>query len=58
MNLLKVVVHGALGKMGQEVLGALDSDPVLEAIAAVDIKAESEELLLPNSSHSIPRFAS
>lgn len=56
MNPLKVVVNGALGKMGQEVIGALCRDPVLEVITAVDIKAESGELPLPGSSRSIPLF--
>jgi 4-hydroxy-tetrahydrodipicolinate reductase len=54
MSRVKVVVHGALGKMGQEVLRAVESDPTLEAVAGVDIKAESEELTLPYSSNSIP----
>jgi 4-hydroxy-tetrahydrodipicolinate reductase len=56
MNSLKVVVNGALGKMGQEVLRALHRDPLLEAIAGVDVKAESAELPLPGSSRSIPLF--
>ena len=56
MNSLKVVVNGALGKMGQEVLRALHSDPLLEAVAGVDIKAVSTDLPLPGSSQSIPLF--
>jgi 4-hydroxy-tetrahydrodipicolinate reductase len=58
MNTLKVVVNGALGRMGQEVLGALCRDPVLEAVAGVDIKAESGELHLPDSFRPIPLLTS
>jgi 4-hydroxy-tetrahydrodipicolinate reductase len=54
MGRIKVLVHGALGKMGQEVLRALCRDPELEAVAGVDLKADDEELLLPDGSRSIP----
>ena len=54
MGSIKVIVHGVLGKMGQEVLGAVCRDPELEAVAGVDIKAGKKELLLPDGSHSIP----
>ncbi len=57
MGQVKVLVHGALGKMGQEVLRALCRDPELEAVAGVDIRAEGEELLLPDGSRSIPLSA-
>ncbi|MBE0480682.1 MAG: 4-hydroxy-tetrahydrodipicolinate reductase, partial [Dehalococcoidia bacterium] len=53
----KVLVHGALGKMGQEVLRAVSRDPDLTPIAAVDIKAQSNSLLLPDGSRSIPLSA-
>ena len=53
MERLNILVHGALGKMGQEVLKALCRDPGLQAVAAVDIKAKSQELLLPDGSSSI-----
>ncbi len=57
MDRVKVLVHGALGKMGQEVLGAICRDPELEAVAGVDIKAEDEELPLPDGSRTIPLSA-
>jgi 4-hydroxy-tetrahydrodipicolinate reductase len=57
MERVRVLVHGALGKMGQEVLRALCRDPELEAVAGVDIKGEGEELLLPDGSRSIPLSA-
>ena len=51
---IKVVVHGAVGKMGSEVLDALCSDGELEAVGAVDLKAERERLPLPDGSREIP----
>jgi 4-hydroxy-tetrahydrodipicolinate reductase len=57
MERVRVLVHGALGKMGQEVLRALCREPELEAVAGVDTKGEGEELLLPDGSRSIPLSA-
>lgn len=54
MGQLRVLVHGALGKMGQEVLRALCHDPELEPWAAVDIRAEGRSILLPDGARSIP----
>jgi 4-hydroxy-tetrahydrodipicolinate reductase len=54
MGRTRVLVHGALGKMGQEVLRALCHDPDLEPVAGVDIKAASRSILLPDGSRSIP----
>jgi len=58
MNPVKVVVHGALGKMGQEVLRALCNTPHLTAVAGVDIKAvNGQQQILPDGSRSIPLSA-
>jgi len=54
MEQLSVLVHGVLGKMGQEVLSALCQAPQLKAVAGVDIKASSREMLLPDGSGTIP----
>jgi 4-hydroxy-tetrahydrodipicolinate reductase len=51
---LKVVVNGALGRMGREVVSALCSDSELEAVGAVDIRAKDDSLPLPDQSASIP----
>ena len=51
---IRVVVHGALGRMGQEVINALCSNPQLEPVGAVDKKATKEYLPLPDQSGSIP----
>ena len=52
--MIKVIVHGAAGRMGREVLQALCSDAELEAAGAVDLKADRERLLLPDGSGEIP----
>ncbi len=54
MERVKVLVHGVLGKMGQEVLRAVCRDPKLEAVAGVDVKASKQEILLPDGTNSIP----
>ncbi len=54
MERVKVLVHGVLGKMGQEVLSAVSRDPKLEAVAGVDVKASKKEILLPDGASSIP----
>lgn len=57
MDRLKVIVHGAVGKMGQEVIRAVCRDPELEAVAGVDIYAEGTELRLPPDSRVLPLSA-
>ncbi|MBM3156429.1 MAG: 4-hydroxy-tetrahydrodipicolinate reductase [Chloroflexi bacterium] len=54
MKRTKVLVHGVLGRMGQEVLRAVCRDPELEAVAGVDIKGAMKDLSLPDGSGSIP----
>ncbi len=54
MERVKVLVHGVLGKMGQEVLSAVCHDPKLEAVAGVDAKAAKKEIQLPDGASSIP----
>jgi 4-hydroxy-tetrahydrodipicolinate reductase len=57
MQQLRVLVHGALGRMGQEVLGALCRDPELKPVAGVDITSGDRDLPLPDGSGSIPLCA-
>ena len=54
MHRIKVVVHGAAGKMGQEVLSALCKAQELEAVGAVDLKADRNFLALPKGASKIP----
>ncbi len=51
---IRVLVHGALGRMGQEVLNAVCRDPALEPVGAVDAKADCNSLQLPDDSGEIP----
>jgi len=57
MERLRVLVHGALGRMGQEVFRALCRDPELQAVAGVDIATAERDLPLPDGSGSIPLSA-
>jgi len=54
MDKIKVVVQGALGRMGQEVIRALCHDDSTMAVGAVDLKVTSKELALPDGSGTIP----
>ncbi|MFC2014676.1 4-hydroxy-tetrahydrodipicolinate reductase [Chloroflexota bacterium] len=54
MEPIRVVVHGASGKVGRELVNALCSEPDLEIVGAVDIKATGDSLPLPDGSGKIP----
>ncbi|HZK66425.1 MAG TPA: 4-hydroxy-tetrahydrodipicolinate reductase [Chloroflexota bacterium] len=51
---IKVVVSGALGRMGKEVVSAVCGDPELDMAGAVDKKATEEYLSLPGGMGLIP----
>ncbi len=53
MPKIKVMVHGASGKMGQTVIAALSQEPDMELVGAVDIRAASNSFILPDG-RSIP----
>ncbi len=50
MEQIKVLVHGAAGRVGQEVVKAVCQEPDMTLVGAVDIKAAAETLTLPDSS--------
>ena len=52
--MIRVIVHGASGKVGQEVVKAVCTDPETELVGAVDLKAASDTLALPDGSGSVP----
>jgi len=54
MEPITVLVHGALGKMGEEVTAAICRDPELEVVGGVDLKATQEHLILPDGSKKVP----
>jgi len=49
MEKIKVVVHGAAGRVGQEVVKAVSAETDMQIVGAVDVKASSTELALPDS---------
>jgi len=51
---LRVIVHGAQGRMGRETMTALSRDPELEAVGAVDVTSQGDQLPLPDSTGAIP----
>src|SRR5512136_908909 len=51
---IRVVVHGALGRVGREVVTAACKDPDLKLVGAVDAKAEGNVLPLPVGSGTVP----
>ncbi|MFC2020191.1 4-hydroxy-tetrahydrodipicolinate reductase [Chloroflexota bacterium] len=54
MEPIRVVVHGASGKVGREVVSALCLEPDMEIVGAVDVKATGDYLPLPDGSGQIP----
>ncbi|MFC2007172.1 4-hydroxy-tetrahydrodipicolinate reductase [Chloroflexota bacterium] len=54
MELLKVVVQGASGRMGQEVVKAVCSDPETQLAGAVEMEVSGDYLTLPDGSCSVP----
>jgi 4-hydroxy-tetrahydrodipicolinate reductase len=57
MEPITVLVNGALGKMGKEVVAAICRDPELELVGGVDIRATQEQLILPDGSKKVPLSA-
>jgi len=50
MERIKVVVHGAAGRVGQEVIKAVCQEPQMQVVGAVDLKVSGDFLPLPDSS--------
>ena len=51
---IKVVVNGVLGKMGQEVLNAVDNAEGMDPIAGSDIASTVDQIALPTGNGVIP----
>jgi len=54
MSPIKVIVHGAAGKVGQEVLRAVCGEDDMQLVGAVDLKTAKDSLPLPDGSGSVP----
>jgi len=50
MKPIRVVVHGAVGKMGQTLVDTLCREPDLQLVGAIDLKAAEDKLPLPDGS--------
>lgn len=55
---IRVLVHGALGKMGREIVNGLSADPDFTIVGAVDKKAALDYLSISDGASSIPLSAS
>ena len=56
-SIINVVVHGALGKMGQEVLRAVSAADDMRPVAGVDVTARAATMPLPDGSGELPASA-
>ncbi len=54
MSPINVVVHGALGRVGQEVVRAVSHDPETRLVGAIDINLKQSQLSLPDGSATVP----
>jgi len=54
MKPIKVVVQGALGRMGREVINALCNEPEMQLVGAVELEVAEDYLDLPNNSGKVP----
>ncbi len=54
MDPIRVVVHGASGRMGQEVVNALCHEQGIKVVGGADLKASQDYLTLPDGSGNVP----
>ncbi len=54
MKPIRVVVQGALGKMGREVINALCRESEMQVVGAVELKVTEDYLPLPDGSGTVP----
>ncbi len=54
MKPIKVVVHGALGRVGREVVNALCREPEIKVVGAIELKVPEDYLPLPDGSGKVP----
>jgi 4-hydroxy-tetrahydrodipicolinate reductase len=54
MSQIKVLVHGAAGRVGQEVVKAVCREPDMKLVGAVDLKVSGDSLALADGSGSVP----
>jgi 4-hydroxy-tetrahydrodipicolinate reductase len=58
MERIKVVVYGASGRVGQEVVKAVCQQPEMQLVGAVELQVSADYLPLPDGSGTVPFAAS
>jgi len=53
MKPIRVVVHGALGKMGREIINALCHEPETQVVGGVELQVSEDYLSLPDGSGTV-----
>ncbi len=54
MKPIKVVVQGASGRMGREIVNALCREPEMQLVGAVELQVKEDSLPLPDKSGTLP----
>ena len=54
MKPTRVVVHGALGRMGREIVNALCRESEIQLVGAVELQVSEDYLTLPDNSGTVP----
>ena len=54
MEPIRVVVHGALGRVGRVIMDALCREPEIQVVGAVDLHVTEDHLSLPDNRGSVP----
>ena len=54
METIRVVVHGASGRVGREVLNAVCREPKTQVVGAVELQVSEDYLPLPDGSGTVP----
>lgn len=54
MKPIKIIIHGASGKVGKELVNTLSSASDMQLVGAVDLNAKEDTLLLPDGAGEIP----
>ncbi len=54
MKPIRVVVHGALGRMGREIVNVLCHEPEIQLVGAVELQVSDDYLTLPDNSGAVP----
>ena len=54
MKPIRIVVHGALGRMGREIVNALCRESEMQLVGAVELQVSEDYLTLPDNSGTVP----